>query len=357
MDSTYSQELMASINNGRLVVICGAGLSMAAPSSAPSASDVAARASIKFRQNTGTDVSDGYETDIEKLACLCYASPPLWAGFRDQYIEWKRFKGDPNLGHFAVADFLGCAAADCAITTNLDISIEEAAERLGEPDFQAAVEGEEMARAHDHQPLLKIHGCVNRDRDRTLWCHDQIQGARKNAAMEAQLTVWKTWLKGRLLGKDLVFVGFWSDWAHLNDILGSVLDGVQPRLVYLVDPAPADVIQAKAPGLWSLTTGEGVIFRHLQVSGAEFLDELRKILSVSFFERLFSESIGTYHSHVGIGTAPRMRLPDSLNTEQLYDLRRDTTGVAPKAVVRDKGQLPRLTGSGINARTTVSFEL
>jgi hypothetical protein len=164
--------------------------------------------------------------------------------------------------------------------------------------------------------------------------------------MEAQLSVWKTWLKGRLLGKDLVFVGFWSDWAHLNDILGSALDGVQPRLVYLVDPAPLAVVRAKAPGLWSLTTGDGVIFRHVQASGAEFLDELRKILSVSFFERLFSVSIGTYHSHVGIGTAPRMRLPDGLNTDQLYDLRRDTTGVAPKAVVRDKGPLPTMQTTG-----------
>jgi len=346
MDPACSQELMASISNGRLAVICGAGLSMAPPSSAPSARDVAVRASAKCRESTGTDAPAGCETDIEKLACFCYASPPLWAGFRDQYIDWKRFKGDPNLGHFAVADFLSCAAADCAITTNLDIFIEEAAERLGEPDFQAAVEGEEMARAHDHQPLLKIHGCMNRDRDRTLWCHDQIQGARKNAAMEAQLKTWKIWLKGRLLSKDLVFVGFWSDWAHLNDILGSVLDGVQPRLVYLVDPAPPDVIQAKAPGLWSLTTGEGAIFKHVQASGAEFLDELRKILSVSFFERLFSASIGTYHSYVGIGTAPRMRLPDSLNTDQLYDLRRDTTGAPPKSVVRDKEPLPTMQTTG-----------
>src|SRR3974390_826969 len=252
MDPAYSQELMASITNGRLVAICGAGLSMAAPSSAPSAREVAVRASTKCRESTGTAVPDGCEIDIEKLACFCFASPPLWAGFRDQYIDWKRFKGDPNPGHFAVADFLSCGAADCAITTNLDIFVEEAAERLGEPDFQAAVEGEEMARKHDHHPLLKIHGCMNRDRNRTLWCRDQIQGAGKIDAMEAQLGTWKAWLKGRLLGKDLVFVGFWSDWAYLNDILGSVLDGVQPRLVYLVDPAPPDVIQTKAPGLWSL---------------------------------------------------------------------------------------------------------
>jgi len=346
MDSAYSQELMASISNGRLVVICGAGLLMAAPSSCPSAREVAVRASTKFRENNGTVVPDGCETDIERLACLCYASPPLWAGFRDQYIDWKRFKGDPNPGHFAVADFLSCAAADCAITTNVDIFIEEAAERLGEPDFQAAVEDEEMARAHDYRPLLKIHGCMNRERDRTLWCHDQIRGARKNAVMGAQLGIWKTWLKGRLLSKDLVFVGFWSDWAHLNDILGAVLDGVQPRLVYLVDPAPVGVIQAKAPGLWSLTTGNGVIFRHVQASGAEFLDELRKILSISFFERLFSDSIGTYHSHVGVGTAPRMLLPNSLNTDQLYDLRRDCTGVAPKTVVRDKAPLPTMHTTG-----------
>jgi hypothetical protein len=43
-----------------------------------------------------------------------------------------------------MADSLGCGAADSVITTNVDIFIEEAAERLGEPDFPAAVESGEM---------------------------------------------------------------------------------------------------------------------------------------------------------------------------------------------------------------------
>jgi len=270
---------------------------MAAPSSAPSAREVAIQVSRKCRETTGNPVPEGCEEDIEKLASFCYGSPALWSGFRDQYVDWKRFKGVPNSGHFAIADFLGCAAADSAITTNVDIFIEEAAERLGEPDFQAAVEGEEMTRVHEYRPLLKVHGCMSRNRDLTLWCHGQIAGERKNPAIEEQLARWKTWLKGRLLGKDLLFVGFWSDWAHLNDILGSVIDGVQPRLVYVVDPAPLELIEEKAPGLFSLATGEGVIFKHVQTSGADFLNDLRKTLSVSFFERLFSQSVGTYHGY------------------------------------------------------------
>jgi hypothetical protein len=187
---------------------------------------------------------------------------------------------------------------------------------------------------------------MTRNRDLTLWCHDQIEGEKRNPGIQAQLARWKAWLNGRLLGKDLLFVGFWSDWAHLNDIMGSVLDGVQPRLVYLVDPAPIEAIQAKAPGLWSLTMGQGVIFKHVQASGAEFLDELRKTLSVSFFERLFAESVATYHDYVGIGTAPRTHLPDTSNTEQLYDLRRDATGVPPNASVREKDPHPAMRTVG-----------
>jgi hypothetical protein len=117
-------------------------------------------------------------------------------------------------------------------------------------------------------------------------------------------------------------------------------------LVYVVDPAPLDVIQAKAPGLWSLTTSEGVIFKHVQDSGAEFLDELRKTLSVSFFERLFSQSVGTYNGYVGKGTTPHVHLPEALNNEQLYELRRDTTGVPPKTSVRDKDPLPFMYTAG-----------
>jgi hypothetical protein len=149
-----------------------------------------------------------------------------------------------------------------------------------------------------------------------------------------------------LLGKDLLFVGFWSDWAHLNDILGSTLDGVEPRLVYLVDPVSLEVIQAKAPHLWILATGEGVVFKHVQVSGAEFLNDLRRTLSVSFFQRLFLQSVGTYHGHMGGGAPPQIHLPDALNTEQLYDLRRDATGVPPNTSVRDKDPLPTMYTAG-----------
>jgi hypothetical protein len=174
MDAQTAQELMASISNDRLTVVCGAGVSRAEPSSAPTAREVAIDCSRKCRESTGQAVPADREEDIEKLASHCYGSPPLWSAFIYEYIDWKRFKGKPNSGHFAIADFLACSAADSAITTNLDIFIEQAAERLGEADFQAAVEGGEMTVVREYRPLVKIHGCMNRNRKLTLWCHGQV---------------------------------------------------------------------------------------------------------------------------------------------------------------------------------------
>lgn len=62
-------------------------------------------------------------------------------------------------------------------------------------------------------------------------------------------------MAANLRQKDLLVVGFWSDWAYLNILLGTVLDGLAPLSVTVIDLADAAALQAKAPDLWALADG------------------------------------------------------------------------------------------------------
>ncbi len=246
MEEIHSRELLASIDASRLLIICGAGLSMPPPSLAPSAAVLAQSCAESYRVATGQQLNAEVRENLEALAEFFLSTPAFTAGFRDRYIEWGRFSGEPNGGHFAIADLLGCRAAEAAVTTNLDFFVERAAERLGEPDFRAAVEGDEAMHHCSHGPFLKIHGCMSRNRNKILWCHGQVgNGPLRDEAIVAQMEIWRIWLAANLRGRDLVVVGFWSDWSYLNDILANVLMGSEPALVYLVDPDEPQNLQVK----------------------------------------------------------------------------------------------------------------
>ena len=94
------------------------------------------------------------------------------------------------------------------------------------------------------------------------------------------------WLPGILIEKDLVFVGFWSDWAYLNQVLEGVLNGTHAGRIVLVNPSDPDELQEKAPGLWALANAYGTEFIHVRQAGDQFLDELRQAFGAQFMKRM-----------------------------------------------------------------------
>ena len=46
------------------------------------------------------------------------------------------------------------------------------------------------------------------------------------------------WLAPLLFDCDVLFVGFWSDWEYLTDLLIGALPTGRPQHVYLVVPGP-----------------------------------------------------------------------------------------------------------------------
>jgi hypothetical protein len=102
--------------------------------------------------------------------------------------------------------------------------------------------------------------------------------------------------------------------------------------VFLVDPAPADYVEQKAPGLWAWAHRPGITFHHCAESGRDFLDELRRRWSRLFVTGLMNDAASTYTPLFGAPAAVVGAGAD--NSAELYALRRDLTGVPRNAAVR-----------------------
>jgi hypothetical protein len=142
--------------------------------------------------------------------------------------------------------------------------IEQCAVRNGF-DFQSSLDGEDATvRSRTQSPLLKFHGCATKDRKTTIWTPSQLEVE----PVASRIAKSKEWLAANLRRKDLLVVGFWTDWEYLNGVLASVFEGLSPLSVTVLDLADANELEKKAPALWALAHGEGVDFKHVQQSGA-----------------------------------------------------------------------------------------
>lgn len=334
MDAIVKQRLLTSIHQDRLVLFLGAGVSIGPPSNLPSAARLAEEISAKYSTRAlPLDLPPGSENDLEKLATFFVASGQQ-EYFLHNLIDWTPFNDRPNIGHAAVADLLTCEGLQVAVSTNYDRLIEKAAEALGEKDFDAALDGVSVARPRRHRPLLKIHGCV-RDKDHTLWSVIQLaKGTTSQANKELRTRVRRShdWLKANLSHRDLVFVGFWSDWHYLNRLFSTSLRAVHPPMVVLVDPADEGWLKAKAPTLWTWSHGTGVDFFHVPQTGNDFLNELRAAFSENFLQQSLISGLNMMTIPPGT-TAPATSF-SGLDCPSLYDLRRDFNGVPSDRIAR-----------------------
>ena len=332
MDAALADRLLASIEADALVLLCGAGLSLAAPSNLPSARRMAEQCASKYQHITGTSLPDDLRLDLGNLAQFFYDQQTLQALFLRQLVEWAPFLGSPNVGHEAIADFLACKAIMLGVTTNVDALIENAAKQLGEPDFRAAVIPPDLNTRSEHAPLLKLHGCANRSRDDTVWCVGQLE----HEPVRGQLESFRTWLTAQLQQRDLLVIGFWSDWAYLNRSLAVAVVGTEPRSVTLVDPDDPAALQQKAPELWDWAHSGAVHFHHVQEHGEVFLNELRTRFSHQFVKRLIDNARPEYERRVGPCGPALDTILDHLQTLDLYNLRRSFCGEPLTAPARRK---------------------
>jgi SIR2-like domain len=332
MEDRLRQCLLDSIEANRLVIFCGAGLSMASPSNLPSAKALAVECAEKYEALHGPIFPQDVKEDLEKLAEYFETRHALYSTFISGLIPRRRFIRDSNAGHIAAADFLISGIVEGLISTNVDVLIEEAAKELGESYYQGDIDGNEANMVRARKPHLKIHGCLQRDDKNTVWCKQQVE----NGLLKSRHEQFRAWLSANLRERDLLFVGFWSDWSYLNDIFQDALGGIDKGLVVIVNLSDEALLQSKAPKLWTWSGSTKVHRFVVNQSADTFLAELRTVFWRSFIERLHRQSLPEYVGLTGNQLAAPPALPAHLSCDDLYTLHLDTCGTPRGDVARKK---------------------
>jgi SIR2-like domain len=320
IDNEDAAALMAAIAAERLLLFCGAGLSMAPPTLLPSASDVANLCIDNDESKSGTQLPSEMRGRLDLVTEHFAERDLLGKYFIKTLVPWSRLQSlNDNAGHRAVADFCLTKLAVAAITTNYDPLIEESARRYG-ADFVASLTGTDARTTLGYSPLLKLHGCLARNRDKTIWAESQTID---DATIKATLEDATVWLTDVMRDKDIVFIGFWSDWRYLNEILSKAIMSATPTSVFVVDIDKSSTLEAKAPALWAIA--KSVRFRHIQISGVDFLEELRHRAAALFLRNQYEQGRALFSQEKHAD--PPITDLSLIDVEALYDLRRDAAFV------------------------------
>lgn len=314
-----------------MTLLVGAGLSMSAPSNLPSAWRVARACYDRFAAQIGP-LPPHVRDDLEGVAKAIGQAVDFRNIFIRTIVPWEEFVAQPNEGHTAVADFLMSGSARACLSSNYDTLVERAGEALG-ADLQTAIAGHEATEISATQsPLLKFHGCMNKDRDRTVWTKDQFAD---DPELEARRLSNVEWMNANLQHKDLLIVGFWSDWSYLNDVFEGAIANLHPLSITIVDPQGEAALAEKAPGLWAMAHQQNVTFTHVQALSHDFLRELQDEIGKSFFRQLLAMGATELEAlRPGTVVPPEAKEPPNLSHAAYYSWRRDAMGISPRRAVR-----------------------
>lgn len=111
-------------------------------------------------------------------------------------------------------------------------------------------------------------------------------------------------------------------------MLGTALVDVQPLSVTVVDLSPTDALKDKAPDLWNIAHAENVVFEHVQESGADVLDDLRRAYSTSYLRQVLAAGKDAIEEATGAPCNPDWLIMEEFDSETLYAWRRDAEGVS-----------------------------
>jgi hypothetical protein len=322
IDDALNTALDGILNN-RLVLIAGAGLSMAAPSNLPSAAKIAADAKAEYDARYG-GIRPPLPEGIEDQAELFFQAKELGV-YLKEFVDQDAFAAQPNAGHVAVADLLLSHGLRAAVTTNVDILVEAAGQNLMGQVF-TGIEGTAVAAAPaGTAPMLKIHGCWLQEREHTVWAPGQLT----EPPVAGRIATSANWLQNALLDKDLLIVGYSTDWDYLNQVIAQTLGAVAPASVIVVDPSQTAAFIAKAPELAALADRAGKGSHHLEMSGADFLDALRLKFSKVFIHRAIAKGVAEFTAMAGHPPAPASTEAPDLDNDSLWRIRRDLLGCKP----------------------------
>jgi len=266
--------------------------------------------------------------DIDGLAADFHSRGEFEGVFIGSLVPWDELVGEPNPGHHAVSDLLVTRAVDATLSANFDTLIEQSAWHR-KVSIVGALDGTQaMNFRQDVSPLLKFHGCLVQSRTTTLWTQAQLT----DATTAPQIKSCSDWMRLRVPGKDLLVIGFWTDWGYLNDVLNAALTGQKFGSVTVIDPAESTDLQAKAPALWKTLTESTDAFVHVRASSSDALVELQAEFSKVWLRKFYvlGEPLLT-----ALGKPISPIEPDA-TPEDLYACRCDAEGVPYSRAARTK---------------------
>jgi hypothetical protein len=310
------QQLLAAIEANNLIVLCGAGLSMPPPSNLLSAIAVSRICFDKWQ--IPPPLAPALRDDIDGLANHFHSNGLFDTVFIGQLVPWDDLVGPPNSGHAAIADLLISRAVHGVLSGNFDPLIETWAQGH-KVAMRGALTGQEAIQfAPCSNPLIKFHGCMIRSREQTLWTAAQLV----DPPIQHRIESCTQWMTQNLPGRDLLVIGFWSDWRYLNGVIQNALEITNAHSVTVVDPSSAHDLQMKAPDLWTTLTGLSASFQHVQASGDDALEELRLGFSRTWVKKFYA--LGS--AMTAPAPLPAAATPGLSTIDELYDLRRDAEG-------------------------------
>ena len=139
-----------------------------------------------------------------------------------------------------------------------------------------------------------------------------------------------------MLNRDLVVVGFFTDWGYLNALLKRCLGAVAPSNVIVVDPSSTEILKWKAPVLFSIGGQISGGFYHVQRSGAEYLNELRHKWPVSYVRCTLTSGIRLLVDAGDKRASENNCEPPAAAADQLWAIRRDIEGLAPSGPCKNR---------------------
>ncbi|MEQ1768482.1 MAG: SIR2 family protein [Devosia sp.] len=323
------QRVIDSIEANNLVLLCGAGLSIPPPSRLMSA--LAVSRHVYDAYLPAQVLPPVLRDDIDQLAGHFLAQGQFDSLFINRLVPWDELTGEPNDGHVAVADFLLSGAARFAMSANFDTMIEQWSSQR-KVQLRGALTGVEATALADYtSPLLKFHGCMGLDRPHTLW----TQGQLALASIQPRINSCKAWMEMNLPGRDLLVVGFWTDWGYFNDVLEGILDGGATSSITVIDPEETATLQGKAPALWGILSASPH-FKHVKDSGNVVLPVIRDTYSKVWVRKLYALGAPLYHDVTGNHPPAGGFDAPALDGASLYEIRRDAEGVATNRAARQR---------------------
>lgn len=326
MDEETRVRLLAAMESNDLVLLCGAGLSVSAPSLLMSAVNVSQACYDHYQAIEALPAE--LRDDVDALAAHFHQAGTFDRLFINKLVPWNELTGQPNAGHAAVGDFLLTGAAAFALSANFDGLIEQWCQSQ-KVFVRGALDGVEANRFSEFsRPLLKFHGCMQREPETTLWTQPQLD----DALIAQRIESCRQWMGQWLPNRHLLVIGFWTDWGYLNEVLAAAIDAGNSASVTVIDPKTTAQLQQQAPGLWAALSAAPQ-FTHLEGSANEILDELRLEFSRSWARKFYTLGRPLFEADQHPWD-PELIDPSELTMDAIYDARRDAEGEAPDHAAR-----------------------